>query len=945
MIILATVIGIVGYLFLKMWILRRKLPPGPFPLPLIGNSIQLAYGLLIRKLSLIEQLREWAEEFGPLYTFWLGPLPMVNICDYATAVDAMVKKGSNFTNRSTPFLLRMIKNERGVTITNGLPWLEQRRFTLHTLRNFGFGRNLIEERIMFEFNIFCETLDKRLSAGEKSIEPHSSLDLLIGNIINRMLFTERFEKKDEETFFALKRKMDEMAENFTVFDMLIDETLVKLPLIKQRANHLVKPMVDILAFIRNQVEQRKREISDGSHVLLEEGDDYVDAFFIQMAKEQKSGQPTSFDEEMLVMTLLDLWLAGQGTTVTTLYWAFAYLLLNPEVVSRVEHELFSVTEGKRQLSLSDRSSTQYFNATINEIHRCASLFPSNLWRAANEDTIVGSYVIPKGTAVAAQLSVIMNDKKFFKNSHQFNPDRYLNEDKLDQMIVPFGLGKRSCLGESLARAELYLIIANVLLRYKISADPDHMPSMKAAHEIAVRPFPLPLVGNFHQLAYGLFVRWLPVTEIFQEWVKKYGPVHTFWFGPMPTVNICSYDMAVDAMVKNGPNFVDRTIPYLFRAIRNGRGIVVANGPAWLDQRRFALHTFRRFGMGRNLMEERIMNEFNITCESIDRRLVTGKKMSIEAGATFDLLVGNIINGLLFTDRCERKDEETFFKLKNRMDEMMENFTFFNMLIVESSVGMPLIKQRTDRLMEPVKAILEFIRNKVEQRKREIWSGTHVVLGEGEDFVDAFLMEMERQQECDVPSSFDDEMLVMSVLDLWIAAQATTSTTLSWAFTFLLLHPEVRSRVEQELFSVTKGQRPLSYSDKPSTPYFNATITEIHRCASLTPLNLWRDTAEDTAVGSYVIPKGTAITAQLSLFNPDRYLKNSKLEHMVIPFGLGKRSCLGESLARAELYLTVANLLLRFKISLDPDNMPSMRATSDTVIMRRPRSYNIRFERK
>ncbi|WKX91287.1 hypothetical protein Q1695_009824 [Nippostrongylus brasiliensis] len=718
MIILATVIGIVGYLFLKMWILRRKLPPGPFPLPLIGNSIQLAYGLLIRKLSLIEQLREWAEEFGPLYTFWLGPLPMVNICDYATAVDAMVKKGSNFTNRSTPFLLRMIKNERGVTITNGLPWLEQRRFTLHTLRNFGFGRNLIEERIMFEFNIFCETLDKRLSAGEKSIEPHSSLDLLIGNIINRMLFTERFEKKDEETFFALKRKMDEMAENFTVFDMLIDETLVKLPLIKQRANHLVKPMVDILAFIRNQVEQRKREISDGSHVLLEEGDDYVDAFFIQMAKEQKSGQPTSFDEEMLVMTLLDLWLAGQGTTVTTLYWAFAYLLLNPEVVSRVEHELFSVTEGKRQLSLSDRSSTQYFNATINEIHRCASLFPSNLWRAANEDTIVGSYVIPKGTAVAAQLSVIMNDKKFFKNSHQFNPDRYLNEDKLDQMIVPFGLGKRSCLGESLARAELYLIIANVLLRYKISADPDHMPSMKAAHEIA-----------------------------------KYGPVHTFWFGPMPTVNICSYDMAVDAMVKNGPNFVDRTIPYLFRAIR-------------------------------------------------------------------------------------------------------------------SCVGMPLIKQRTDRLMEPVKAILEFIRNKVEQRKREIWSGTHVVLGEGEDFVDAFLMEMERQQECDVPSSFDDEMLVMSVLDLWIAAQATTSTTLSWAFTFLLLHPEVRSRVEQELFSVTKGQRPLSYSDKPSTPYFNATITEIHRCASLTPLNLWRDTAEDTAVGSYVIPKGTAITAQLSLVMND-----------------------------------------------------------------------------
>ncbi|WKX91280.1 hypothetical protein Q1695_009821 [Nippostrongylus brasiliensis] len=213
-------------------------------------------------------------------------------------------------------------------------------------------------------------------------------------------------------------------------------------------------------------------------------------------------------------------------------------------------------------------------------------------------------------------------------------------------------------------------------------------------------------------------------------------------------------------------------------------------------------------MGRNLMEERIMNEFNITCESIDRRLVTGKKIPIEAHATFDLLVGNIINGLLFTDRFEKKDEETFLELKSRMDEMMENFTFSNMLIV------------------------------------------------------------------------DDEMLVMSVLDLWIAAQATTSTTLSWAFTFLLLHPDVRSRVEQELFSVTKGQRPLSYSDKPSNPYFNATITdtEIHRCASLTPLNLWRDTAEDTAVGPYVIPKGTAITAQLSLvMNDEKFFEDRHQE--------------------------------------------------------------------
>ncbi|VDP18140.1 unnamed protein product [Heligmosomoides polygyrus] len=92
-----------------------------------------------------------------------------------------------------------------------------------------------------------------------------------------------------------------------------------------------------------------------------------------------------------------------------------------------------------------------------EVHRCASIVPLNLWRDTSEDSIVGPFVIPKGTAITAQLSLIMTDEKHFLNPSQFNPDRYLNGNKLDQMVIPFGLGKRSCLGESLAQAELFLV--------------------------------------------------------------------------------------------------------------------------------------------------------------------------------------------------------------------------------------------------------------------------------------------------------------------------------------------------------------------------------------------------------------------------------------------------------------------------------------------------------
>ncbi|KIH46481.1 hypothetical protein ANCDUO_23466 [Ancylostoma duodenale] len=202
---------------------------------------------------------------------------------------------------------------------------------------------------------------------------------------------------------------------------------------------------------------------------------------------------------------------------------------------------------------------------------------------------------------------------------------------------------------------------------------------------------------------------------------------------------------------------------------------------------------------------------------------------------------------------------------------------------------------------------------------------------------------------------------MSLLDLWAAGQETTTTTLYWAFSYLLLHPEsnsgyrfasraisdimikVKSRVVEELLSITKGQRILSMTDRPNTPYYNAMLSEVHRCATIIPMNLWRDTSEDTVVGPYLIPKGTAIAAQVSAIMNDE--NGDRVEQMVVPFGLGKRACPGESLAQAELYLIIANFLLRYDVTADPEHMPKMRAQKEFITMRIAPSYQIHFKRR
>ncbi|RCN25091.1 hypothetical protein ANCCAN_29199 [Ancylostoma caninum] len=80
---------------------------------------------------------------------------------------------------------------------------------------------------------------------------------------------------------------------------------------------------------------------------------------------------------------------------------------------------------------------------------------------------------------------------------------------------------------------------------------------------------------------------------------------------MPTVHITDLDIAQDAMIKHGANYSERWVPLLLDLPRNGLGLIASNGKIWLDHRRFSLHTLRNFGLGRNIIEERIMEEFNL----------------------------------------------------------------------------------------------------------------------------------------------------------------------------------------------------------------------------------------------------------------------------------------------------------------------------------------------
>uniref|UniRef100_A0A1I7UE21 Unspecific monooxygenase n=1 Tax=Caenorhabditis tropicalis TaxID=1561998 RepID=A0A1I7UE21_9PELO len=119
-----------------------------------------------------------------------------------------------------------------------------------------------------------------------------------------------------------------------------------------------------------------------------------------------------------------------------------------------------------------------------EVQRIASILNVNLFRIIEEDTVVDGQPLRAGTAVTAHIGMIHVDEELFKRHTVFDPERFLREEGLDKKLIPFGIGKRACLGESLAKAELFLVLGNLLLDYNLEPI-DSIPSMKT-----VTPFAL-----------------------------------------------------------------------------------------------------------------------------------------------------------------------------------------------------------------------------------------------------------------------------------------------------------------------------------------------------------------------------------------------------------------------------------------------------------------------
>ncbi|XP_051838347.1 cytochrome P450 2C23-like isoform X3 [Antechinus flavipes] len=453
-------------IFLSQWsqgLKRGKLPPGPTPLPFLGNILQLDLKNMIASFS------QLAEKYGPIYTLYFGSKRIVVLYGYKIMKKALIDQGDGFVDRGRISIFDDVIKRKGIIFSDGESWKQIRRFSLMTLRNFGMGKRSIEERVQEEAQCLVEEFRK--TKGQPT-DPTFILGCAPCNVICSVLFHDRFKYNNEKFLYLIKL----LNENFQLLNSRWTQLYNFLPgfrvYLPGKHKIIFKNIEELRRFILERVKEHQKVLDPTNP------QDFIDCYLSKMQQE-KDNPHSVFDLENLVMTGVSLFAAGTETTSRTLRHGLLLILKHPEVQAKIHEEIDRVIGHNQAPSIKDRQDMPYMDAVVHEVQRFANIAPLNLAHAVTRDIQLQQYFLPKGTTIFPLLFPILFDSKEFPNPERFDPQHFLDENgkfKKSDYFMPFSIGKRSCLGEGLARMELFLFFTTILQNFTLKSvgDPNEI---------------------------------------------------------------------------------------------------------------------------------------------------------------------------------------------------------------------------------------------------------------------------------------------------------------------------------------------------------------------------------------------------------------------------------------------------------------------------------------
>ncbi|XP_051016036.1 cytochrome P450 2D10-like [Acomys russatus] len=467
-----------------------RYPPGPAPWPVLGNLLQLDLE------NMPYSMYKLRNRYGDVFSLQMAWKPVVIINGVKAVREALLTCGEDTADRPVVPIFEYLglrPRSQGVVLApNGPEWREQRRFSVSTLRNFGLGKKSLEQWVTEEAGHLSDAFTDQAGS---PFDPSTMLNKALCNVIASLIFARRFEYGDP----FLTRMLSLLEESLTEISGFIPEVLNAFPV-----------LLRVPGLAEKVLQNQRTLMAMVDHLLMENRTTWdpaqpprnlTDAFLNEVEK-AKGNPESSFNDKNLRMVVADLFTAGMVTTSTTLSWALLLMILHPDVQRRVQQEIDEVIGQTRRPEMADQARMPYTNAVIHEVQRFGDISPLNLPRLTSRDIEVQDFLIPKGTMLIPNLSSVLKDETVWEKPLRFHPEHFLDAQGhfvKHEAFMPFSAGRRACLGEPLARMELFLFFTCLLQRFSFSVpDGQPRPSDYGVFAVPVAPSPYQLCAVLRQ---------------------------------------------------------------------------------------------------------------------------------------------------------------------------------------------------------------------------------------------------------------------------------------------------------------------------------------------------------------------------------------------------------------------------------------------------------------
>ncbi|CAL5047294.1 unnamed protein product [Urochloa decumbens] len=451
------------YIFQPLIDARRRLPPGPRRLPVIGNLHNIG-----RKNNPPHRaFAALADRYGLLVSIRLGGVRAVVASSRATAMEVLHRRNGDLAGRGGMDAWHACGHHAHSIIA--LPPRRKSRAMRKLCAEEVFApRRLAAAELRAaredEARELARAVSDEVAAGIGGSPPAGTVAVAcavfprVASVLWRSVFSEELDAATARELGEVVREAVVVAGTPNLSDFFPAIAAADVLGVRRRMEKLVGWTYGV---IDRQIELRRRRRAAGEP----RKNDLLDAA-LDMEGEAQGEEGWVMNQDAMRGMFMDLLVAGSGSTTSTVEWAMAELLQNPGCMEKVQEELKRVLGARTHVAESDISHLPYLQAVVKETLRLHPTVPIGLNKAEATVEIQG-YRIPKGTTVYVNIWDICRRANAWEDDpEKFMPERFAGRDVgflgTNFELIPFGAGRRICLGLPLAERMLHLMLASLL---------------------------------------------------------------------------------------------------------------------------------------------------------------------------------------------------------------------------------------------------------------------------------------------------------------------------------------------------------------------------------------------------------------------------------------------------------------------------------------------------